>query len=463
MSDTIKYINNNPLVFLIIVILLFLVVWLFYSCSQSEHFGNWSANGQMQSNSSQNPLSSPMTYSTQGNNTYGQITPVPQLPISPSTNPANRNPVLPIQPISPPDPANRNPILPIQPISPPDPANRNPILPIQPIQPISPPDPANRNPILPIQPISPSDPANRNPILPIQPITPTNPSCQSCVPCSPEQLSYDLNKILIASLLRFRTTIRCVNYYLMITPASRCSNILSNPQSSQEIAIRAKDCTTNILVLVEESEVLTEINNYLRDTSNRENTCNLQESLSCRNRLNTTQQTGQEVCPEDYPSCKITKQFPVDFILNQAFNLTQQGDVLSHKYILKGVSLPTGLNNNNAFYFMNRNFRNNISHDTSHLVCADITALPASTIDVNLITTQDPISQKLKTIIRFDTIAGKFLIDIDGKVVNRGMYVGVCKDNTCNMNGKTHFRACLFDKMDDPNVLEFEPITVNYN
>jgi hypothetical protein len=301
---------------------------------------------------------------------------------------------------------------------------------------------------------------------------------------------YDPNTELLNTssnkMVRFKCTINGKNYYLMVTPISSCTNIVSQPLTQQQAKTQQSklhgDCLTNVVVLVDEDTVKQHILQYLQSTQDKERVCNFQQALNCNRKLTQTVQTTQtpqlfplltqesnfvQTCPEEYQPCKQVKQLPIDFIIQKAVN--QQGP---QKYLLRGISGQLGIGLA-ASYYLNQNTQGNSnSTPTTAVLCADITNPTMPNAMVDLITTKvqnnsaiiDGHGNDLRTKISFSIPASPIQVEPStGKAVMKQFYLGACKNNICTINGTSFARACLFSNLTDPNVLEFQPTVVYYN
>lgn len=314
-----------------------------------------------------------------------------------------------------------------------------------------------------------------------------------------ETLMVDLNKHLLGDrdrLVRFRATINGKNYYLMIAPISQCSNLYTAPNLIHESPIQnPKDCATNVVILIDEDTAMQNLNDYLSNINDKEKVCNFQQNLACSrgtsqstiqsspllldsspqtNNLmpgQTTPHLTSETCPEEYQSCKIVKQSPIDFIVYLSNPFTASEITYHHRYLIQGVSGPLNIDTSNIQYYLNQNANAN-GQLPVNVLCADIFNNNDANTIVELATTKQTTCNNniigydsgLRTRIRFNLVVSPIQLDPNtGRVVTRPFYLGSCRNNTCTFNGANYARTCLFSDMLDPNVLEFEPIIVHYN
>lgn len=317
-----------------------------------------------------------------------------------------------------------------------------------------------------------------------------------------EMPKIDLNQYLLGDkykLVRFRATINGKNYYLMISPISQCSNLYTPPNMVHPNPVKnPKDCSTNVVILIDENTAMLYLNDYLNQISDKEKVCNFQQTLSNRRATQTIQSSqlfnisnandlmpGQttphlttEMCPEmeQYPGCRLIKQSPIDFIvtLTNPFSVSETEDQQNQqqpiRYFIQGVSGPLNIDTSNIRYFLNQNFNNDPS--VVNTLCADAVSRTDPKIVVDLVTTKQTNDHNniigydsgLRTRIRFNIIVRPLRLDpITNRAITQSFYLGVCRNNICTFNGANYARACLFKNMLDPNVLEFEPIIVQYN
>lgn len=313
-------------------------------------------------------------------------------------------------------------------------------------------------------------------------------------------------------VVRFRATINGKKYYLMVTPIAGCTNLISqsvpNVQSKQQVSILSTDCLSNVVLLVDEDTVFEGLTSYFNQLSDKEKVCNFQQSLDCNKKISQSAQViqsslpiqigpqtslptqesniigpttsenlmpGQETshlfCPEEFPVCNQIRQYPVDFIIQKSIDSNNN----QPNYFIKGISGKLGIDTSAAPYYINQNTRSDVTINTpTSVLCADITD-PTTVFNasVDLITSkvenQNNIigsgsNAQFKTKIRFNIpITPIQMNPYTGKAITKSFYLGACKNNICTVSGINYARACLFNDIFDPNVLEFEPIIINYS
>lgn len=294
------------------------------------------------------------------------------------------------------------------------------------------------------------------------------------------------------SIVRLRTTINGNNYYLMVVPISKCGIIT---QTDKTVG-----CLTNTIVLVDEKTVLQNVSEYLEDLRDKEKICNYQHhlqskrgSLKIAQSLNnasplitntkqnmSTQETmmpnqesendeNEQNCKfGQYTSCKFKQQYPIDFHIEK--HVTSLG---KNKYAIRGINGNLNIDMGTSQYYLNLNTRAEIKNDTVvGTLCADSTTVDKtkSNILMDLMMTEIP-TQTMETGIKTPRYRAKIRISLEvkplqfdnnGKPIRRHFFLGVCKNNICSISDTKYARACLFTDLLDQNVLEFEPIVIDY-
>ena len=283
---------------------------------------------------------------------------------------------------------------------------------------------------------------------------------------------FDPNLLLLSGhnkYVRFRCIINGKRYYLMIAPIASCSNIRAS----------ATECAQNILILADETTALSGIEQYKQTMINKQKTCNFQQNLLCSS---AQPETASGKCSESYSLCDLPRQTPIDFSLTLATPLhsTCVCGNLINKYTIAGVNgylgaTTTAVTKN----LLNINTRLPITITSmTSVICSDVySPINNSQVLVDLITTTREViddtarsseAQKytniLKTRIRFTTQTSPLATTDPATLlpVTRMFYLGSCKNNICTTNGQNYMRACLLYDILDPNVLEFEPVVVQY-
>jgi len=317
-------------------------------------------------------------------------------------------------------------------------------------------------------------------------------------PNYPNQLNEtNIDFIKNKSIVRFRTTINGQNYYLMIVPISKCESLTQTDT--------AYGCINNTVVLVDEKTVLQNISEYLENLVDKEKICNYQHILQCKrsfaksgnvissasplltdNKLNMPTQTlmmphvdsesgtdykeFDKLCSNNNPSCVLKQQYPIDFRVEK--QITKSG---KKKYTIRGVNGKLNMDVGTSQYYLNLNTRQKIENNTVvGTLCADTTTAnnDQSNMLIDLIISEikqndglvmsETETPRYKAKMRISIEVKPLIFDQYGKAVRRNFFLGVCKNNICTMSDTKYARACLFTDLLDQNVLEFEPIVVNY-
>jgi len=221
-------------------------------------------------------------------------------------------------------------------------------------------------------------------------------------------------------------------YYLSTMPLSTCAK--------EQINKNKHECISNILVLMNEDIVNTNVINYLAEIKKHIKLCNYNKSLITN---------PNAVSAEIYPECDINPQYQTDFVVTKMMTNT---DI---KYNIQGVILGSTNMATPAKYYMNKQKGiNNLCADTFSISLND------PYIGIDLITVQvcDKFgNKKLNTKIRFNIIENDIYGNKDN-IVNNIVYLGICPDIKCN----NYMRLCLYSDELNKNVITFEPIIHNY-
>jgi hypothetical protein len=159
-------------------------------------------------------------------------------------------------------------------------------------------------------------------------------------------------------------------------------------------------------------------------------------------------------CSKTPPECVTIPNHNSDFTLVKVSHHDKKSKIHAYKLIGRVV----GPDNS----FMRHSVSMAGEYSSLDLVCLDGGTLdnnPFSTLE--LIEVPNKLGPEPKFILRLAhhvLIGGKHpLHDKHGHPVLEYKYIGLCKNNTCDMNNKKYNRLCLYDKENNPFVLEFQP------
>lgn len=301
------------------------------------------------------------------------------------------------------------------------------------------------------------------------------------------QLSDLANNELIGAEKPLLIRFKCVEgeqvYYLSIIPFNNCEEYDKNNKKN--------DCTTNILILINENTVNTATREYtdimnvdqkvcnyrktLIDTSNgfrstrpSSEIMNMEElsGLNMSNTFNNLAPSGilptfrddiiinKNACYNDYPECNLFRQYSTDFIISKHTDVNGVS-----KYQISGVTGGLNSNKNSYQIFINKD-------PMSNNVCADMNNVTTKYTQIDLLTTQIPneggiigiSTSTLRSKIRF-----KVTEMVDNIIVTNIGYVGKCNNSmACTTDGVKYPRLCLLNDILDPRVIEFEPVVKFY-
>jgi hypothetical protein len=318
-----------------------------------------------------------------------------------------------------------------------------------------------------------------------------------CPPCNDYMDNIFYNTMVGASkLVNFRCTYQGKKYYLANMRTSDCGTYTSITSDVESINPNI-DCATVKMVLIDADAADTEIQEYINNLRIKSEECKQTQKTKCITELGPNRSMEEEnQCTFEYEKiCNPIRKYITDFIITEIIqtNLNSEsseeidynGDTHfgKRKYIISGTAIPMIDDNqietmlNNYMYF---------DHGVNYL-CGDQyigSEKYYTQIDViernlgnrgGIINASQPnIVVKLRMNVR-EVIAGidrttnteKVIPIIDqdtGKPNIKSSYIGVCNSAiACQMNQRIYPRICLYDNINDPNVLEFEPILVNSN
>ena len=230
-------------------------------------------------------------------------------------------------------------------------------------------------------------------------------------------------------LLTFTCTFAGKKYYLANVKSSDCTT--TSPQ--------LQDCNAIKMILIEESELQTQLPVYLK--------------------------TLETISPSPYP---IPRQYITDFRVTQIISpraseeATKSPTQRTPHYTIMGQASPTDPSTFNNYLLYD--------HGINQL-CGDPYLGPnkrynqVTIIEKSIGGTKLSLKLAMKTrdiLTRInpktkETLIVPIIDQQNGKPKTRIVYIGACKNVTCQMNNKTYMRLCLYDDINDPNVLEFEP------
>lgn len=327
------------------------------------------------------------------------------------------------------------------------------------------------------------------PVKYITPETPTRPTVMTPTMELVSVAGTGYNRVV-----RFRTRINGKYYYLMVMPRTSCTNLASsniiNPQSNDA----GYDCLYNVIVLVEETSALANVNNYVAQINDNQKVCNFQKALECNRRLSeqTNVPASEQLycfnpnnvltetnapCVQQYPDCRILKQTQIDFLIQKS-PYSQNG---SQQFLIKGISGQLGIDSSAANFYLNQDASSGKAGDnsfTTTVVCADyainntiytvVDLIPGRAFvssDVTNMMNGSTSNNDLRVKIRFNLPLMPPQLDINtNKAITRPFYLGACKNNICTLSdGSSLARCCLFNDLLNSNVLDFEPIIIQYS
>jgi hypothetical protein len=179
----------------------------------------------------------------------------------------------------------------------------------------------------------------------------------------------------------------------------------------------------------------------------------LGETHSINNNDTMALQKDLDECTKTPPECVTIPNHNSDFTLVKVRHHDKKSKIHAYKLIGRVV----GPDNS----FMRHAISMAGEYSTLDLVCLDGGTLdnnPFSTLE--LIEVPNKSGPEPKFILRLAhhvLIGGKHpLHDKHGHPVLEYKYIGLCKNNTCDMNNKKYHRLCLYDKENNPFVLEFQ-------
>jgi len=272
-------------------------------------------------------------------------------------------------------------------------------------------------------------------------------------------------------------------YYLSIMPYNKCQqfNGLNSVNSNTPL-----DCTSNILVLIDEDTVNKATEEYIKTMNINQKVCNFRKTITDieNGKRASSHLMGQEMLPgypvstlenlapsgeiptyseelripkdkcyNDYTACNLFRQYSTDFII------TKRNTDGQTKYTISGVTGGLNSNKNTTQVFLNIT-------PSSGTLCADMTNPTTKYTQVDLITTKiqnngniiGGLEANLKSKIRFKVAE----IGKNSIITETTGYIGNCVNSSCTIGDKNYPRLCLFSDLLDPNVIDFEPIIKQY-
>jgi len=207
--------------------------------------------------------------------------------------------------------------------------------------------------------------------------------------------------------VNFKTIIDNKTYYLASIPKSLCNGFVDN----------VIECKNNILVLIPEETITSELTQYLSDIKSTENACNIKLKTLCE----TTNPDNILSCDATYNDCNKRRSFIHDFSIIR--------------------------NKNNMYHMLiipdkNTEGKYQISHDTNNLnnklVCSDVRfGSDTPQIYFDIINQNDKF--RLKT--------------------SKNMFISRCNLQTCNYTGINISRICL-SELGNANILDFDIVLI---
>ena len=269
---------------------------------------------------------------------------------------------------------------------------------------------------------------------------------------------------------------------------------------------KSNDCLENILVLVNYDEYQQKIIKYQEDSEDNVKLCKLKYQLECNRNIDkkkesnpdskqpetnqepnqeTNQEPNQEPNQETNPETNLNipgkiYQECIDTTpdcLNIQYNNTEFSLVKTKPFnSMSGLPAYKLIGNVNGPQknIMNYTVSTAGEYSTSNLVCLDgdkKTDIRDPTATLEIIRIPNQTGSENKFIIRIakyelvGTVKKHILNDTDGNPIITSKYIGLCKQdnkpNTCTMTDKKYSRLCLYDKEDNPSVLQFQINIVN--
>ena len=306
--------------------------------------------------------------------------------------------------------------------------------------------------------------------------------CKLC-PLCPSDSKFDNLYVGRAKILNFKCTYDSKEYYLACVKVNSCS--------SEENQI--SDCNNTAIILINKEDIESSLSDYMNSLSDNEAICNLKKKLACEKIPNPNNLSEEEIikqCDVKYFDCIQKRMFIHDFVVTEATttvssnkNTNNGDDNIRKKYLISGTAEPL-LNGKSFATLLNQHLYNKLSQN---LICGDNFLygsdsndnlnVEISIIEYNNSQNSDNIigglGPPIKILIKFNTQDSVVVVDNVGKKIVtplydkpnvpkiKSTYLGISKDKTCQYNGKSYQRACLYDILDGNNeVLYFEPIIV---
>lgn len=233
-------------------------------------------------------------------------------------------------------------------------------------------------------------------------------------------------------IVNFKCELDNHEYYLVNVTKAECLG------SSEE-----NECYQNILMLMDVSDVESNLKTYTSDLEKNRKVCNLKAELDC-----DQNKSGSEECKREYPHCVSDRMYIHDFTVIEQLN--DQKDK-PRQYIIKGVAKPSLPGDVSVPAMLTKNIYDAFGIPT---VCSDSGAYETAKISV----VEKQIDNK-------GGIIGGLNSHINVKLYfeskdQKKVYLSACKDKTCMYNGKKYMRVCLTEDHMDPTVLILEPFIV---
>lgn len=261
----------------------------------------------------------------------------------------------------------------------------------------------------------------------------TNTNIEMC-PCTLEQRKNKIFDEFIGydKYLNLKTKFNDKDYYLASVPKSLCKN-------------NDGGCTNNILVLMDTDVV----NSYIKESndfySEKINVCNYEKKIQCEFDANKNK-IPLDTCAKNYDECDYKK----NYIHN--FTMTTGGDN-NQLYYLAGI--PNANTNIDPLKYLVNTIPDN---DGNLKICVD--GLPATTFFYVTIELKEFVDNSNTVKFKIGLKKQYTGLNPDQTPIIKNMYLGKC-DDKCEIDGKEIFNTCLYDNIDDPNVLSFD--FVHYN
>lgn len=285
------------------------------------------------------------------------------------------------------------------------------------------------------------------------------PPCPECPVC-PSLEKQSAFKRLYADtgkFLNFKCKIEDKTYYLCLVKNKDCAGFAEH-----------RECLFDIPVLLEESKIVNDINQYKMQVKTAEEMCNFEEYLKCKNEGATSNGSSEEInyeeaCKKKYDGCAIRQRYINDFTV---ISVEKKKETDKDHYIISGSAQPQ-LKDASLERALSQNLM--INNNLNYL-CADLEKNPTEFVNMSIIETDtgsmgsvigDNNGSGLKIKLQFETpiiINGVKLYNEDGSPRTQAKYVGICKDKICRMEDIEYKRLCLLDDITDSNVVEFEPM-----